>query len=61
MTAREVVALLQEHGWFKDRHRGSHAIYKHPTATGRIVVPMHNGDLPKGTLSDILKKAGIKR
>ncbi len=53
--------LLEENGWRKDRQRGSHAVFKHAERFGRIIVPMHNGDLPKGTLNDILKKAGVKR
>ncbi len=53
--------MLEASGWFKDRQRGSHAVYKHSARTGRIVVPIHPGDIPKGTLNDILKKAGLKR
>jgi predicted RNA binding protein YcfA (HicA-like mRNA interferase family) len=61
MTAREVVEMIEHAGWRKDRQRGSHAVFKHAERSGRIVVPMHNGDLPKGTVRDILKKAGIQR
>lgn len=61
MTAKEVVALLESAGWRKDRQKGSHAVFKHPDKTARITVPMHPGDLPKGTLNDILKKAGLKK
>ncbi len=60
MTAKEVVSLVEKAGWYKDRQRGSHAVFKHAERTGRVVVPMHHGDLPKGTLRDIVKKAGIK-
>lgn len=59
MTARELVARIEAAGWRKDRQRGSHAVYKHAEKSGRLVVPMHPGDLPKGTLRDILKKAGL--
>ncbi|MBX3111620.1 MAG: type II toxin-antitoxin system HicA family toxin [Fimbriimonadaceae bacterium] len=40
---------------------GVHAVYKHASKPGRVVVPMHAGDLPKGTLNDILKKSGLKK
>ncbi|MBX7132344.1 MAG: type II toxin-antitoxin system HicA family toxin [Fimbriimonadaceae bacterium] len=61
MTAREVVDAIEQAGWRKDRQKGSHAVFKHDDRSGRIVVPMHQGDLPKGTVRDILKKAGIQR
>jgi len=61
MTAKELVSLLESAGWSKDRQKGSHALFKHPRRNGRITVPMHAGDLPKGTLNDILKKAGLKK
>lgn len=60
MTAKELVAKLETAGWVKDRQRGSHAIFVHPMLPGRIVVPMHAGDMPKGTLNVILKRAGLK-
>lgn len=61
MTARELVSKLEAAGWRQDRQKGSHAVFKHQDRPGRIVVPMHSGDIPKGTLSDILKKAGLKK
>jgi len=60
MTAREVVAKIEADGLAKDRQSGSHAVFKHPQRSGRVIVPMHPGDIPKGTLNDILKKAGLK-
>lgn len=61
MTASEVVSRLKSDGWQLDRQRGSHAIYRHDMKPGIVVVPMHSGDIPKGTLNDILKKAGLKK
>lgn len=61
MTAREVIALIETAGWRLDRQRGSHAVFKHESKDGHIVVPIHPGDIPKGTLNDILKKAGLKK
>jgi len=56
VTAKELVAILEQAGWVKDRQSGSHAIFKHPDKPGRLVVPMHSGDVPKGTMRSILKK-----
>jgi len=61
MTAREIVTLIEKVGRTQDRQKGSHAVFKHPKRLGRIVVPMHPGDLPKGTMRDILKKAGVQQ
>jgi len=44
-----------------DRVKGSHHIYYHPETRRRVVVPLHKKDLPKGTLIEILKQAGISR
>jgi len=32
-----------------------------PNRSKRVIVPMHNKDLPKGTLISILKQAGIDK
>lgn len=60
-TAKELIRLLTERGFVFDRQKGSHAIYKHPDGTKRVIVPMHNRDLPKGTFHSILKQAGIRK
>jgi predicted RNA binding protein YcfA (HicA-like mRNA interferase family) len=42
-----------------DRTKGSHRIYYNYEKNRRVVVPFHKKDLPKGTLHEILKQAGI--
>jgi predicted RNA binding protein YcfA (HicA-like mRNA interferase family) len=61
LTARELVSILKDDGWYQERQRGSHAIFRHGTKLGIVIVPIHSGDIPKGTLNDILKKAGLKQ
>jgi len=57
MTGKELVKLLGKRGFVLDRINGSHYIM---VKEGKIVsVPVHNRDLPKGTLMSIIKKAGI--
>ena len=57
-TSRELLRLLKKAGFAELRRRGSHVILKHPD--GRMtVVPMHHGDLPKGTARDILRQSGL--
>jgi predicted RNA binding protein YcfA (HicA-like mRNA interferase family) len=51
--------LLEESGFLFACQSGSHAIYK-KSGMKIIVVPIHNRDLPSGTLNGILKDAGLK-
>jgi predicted RNA binding protein YcfA (HicA-like mRNA interferase family) len=56
MTAREVEAILRRAG-FEVIRIGSHRIWGKES---RIVpVPMHAGDIPKGTLHNIIKQSGM--
>jgi len=41
--------------------KGSHHIYFNPTTKERAVVPLHKKELPRGTLLEILKRAGIEK
>lgn len=60
-TSKELIKILERRGFILKRVHGSHHYYVHPK-TGKItVVPMHNKDLPKGTLHAILRQAGIKK
>lgn len=60
MTARDIIRILKDDGWQECGRRGSHIYFKHPIKPGKITVPMHSGDLPRGTLNSILKQAGLK-
>ncbi|MEO6832979.1 MAG: type II toxin-antitoxin system HicA family toxin [Chitinophagaceae bacterium] len=61
MKASEVIKLLKADGWYQERQKGSHKIFKHATKTGIVVVPDHSPkDIPPGTLNSILKQAGLK-
>lgn len=60
MKPKELIKLLLADGWQIERVRGSHHIFKHPKKDGMPVIPMHNKDLKPGTLTNILKQAGLK-
>ena len=61
MKVREVIRLLEKHGWVEMRSRGSHRHFKHPDEAFVITVPGNDGkELAPGTLNVILKKAGLK-
>jgi predicted RNA binding protein YcfA (HicA-like mRNA interferase family) len=61
LTPRKVVKILESKGFVLDRTKGSHCIYYNPETRRRAVVPMHKKDLPKGTLFEILRQAGLSR
>ncbi len=57
---RDVIRLLQEHGWQEVAQRGSHRQFKHNTRPGRVTVAgAPNKEIPIGTLRSILKQAGL--
>ena len=58
---REVVRFLEQNGFILDHTSGSHFIFYNPASKRRAVVPLHNRDLPKGTLLSLLREAGFSR
>ena len=62
MKVRQVIRLIESRGWRMDRIRGSHRQYKHPDRPGVVTIAGRPGDdLAPGTLSSILKQAGMKK
>jgi predicted RNA binding protein YcfA (HicA-like mRNA interferase family) len=61
LTPRKIIAILEKKGFVLDRIKGSHHVYYHPETKRRVIVPLHKKDLPKGTLLEILKQAGISK
>lgn len=62
MTVREILKILYADGWqqIPNQTKGSHIQLKHETKKGKVTVPSHSGDIPKGTLNSIYKQAGLK-
>jgi predicted RNA binding protein YcfA (HicA-like mRNA interferase family) len=54
-----VIRELKAAGWFLDRVRGSHHIFKHPVRPGHVVVPHPKKDLGTGSVAAIRKQAGL--
>lgn len=60
ISGKAFCRLLHLQGWQLQRIRGSHHIYTHPDKTEILTVPVHaNQDLKIGTLSKLLKDAGL--
>lgn len=60
MRSRDVIEILKEDGWKEVAVKGSHHQFSHPTKPGRVTVPHPKAEIPKGTLSSIMKQAGLK-
>lgn len=60
MKVKAVIKILEDDGWYIDRTRGSHRIFKHQNKSGIVVVPGKPSDeIPVGTLSSIWKQAKL--
>lgn len=61
LTPQEVIKILEKKGFILERTKGSHQIFRHPETRKMVVIPYHKKDLPRGTLLEILKQAGISK
>lgn len=61
VSPKKIIKILKKKGFVLDRVKGSHHIYYHSKDKKRVVVPMHKKDLPKGTLLEILRQAGLTK
>jgi len=60
MTAKELEKIIRKDGWIPVSQKGSHRQYEHPTKPGQVTIPIHKGDIKKGTANSILRQAGLK-
>lgn len=61
MKIRELLRELRKDGWYEVRRRGSHRVMRHSRKRGIVVVAGNpNADIKAGTLSQVLKQAGLK-
>ena len=60
LKPRAVMRSLEKVGFALVRITGSHHLYEHPSRPGRIVpVPLHNRDIKRDTLHNIIKQAEL--
>jgi predicted RNA binding protein YcfA (HicA-like mRNA interferase family) len=58
LSSKEVIRVLEDHGFSFATQRGSHVKYKN--ATGRIVIVPHpKKELPIGTTRSIVRQSGL--
>lgn len=60
VTGKKLCKILEEHGWYLVRIKGSHHVYVKEDVEERIVVPVHgNKEIKTGLLKAILKTANL--
>lgn len=59
MNSRDLMKIIQSDGWYLIRTTGSHHHFKHGEKLGLVTIPHPKKDLPKGTVKNILKQAGL--
>ena len=59
LPAREVIRRLKKAGFVEERQRGSHLRLWRESDRKMVIVPIHPGDIPKGTLRGIIRDAGL--
>jgi predicted RNA binding protein YcfA (HicA-like mRNA interferase family) len=61
-SPKEIIRILEANGWYLDRVKGSHHVYKNDALQKAVPIPVHgNRDLGKGLFYEILKQCGIDR
>ena len=62
MKVKELISLLESEGWIQIRMKGSHRQYRHPKSPKVVTVAgKPSADIPPGTLSSILRQAGLDK
>jgi len=60
-SGKELIRLLERHGWRVERIEGSHHIMTRPGREETLSVPVHgNRSLKIGLIKGILKAAGVE-
>jgi len=57
VPVRKVLRALESIGFVHRRTSGSHAVLRHPD--GRVAIVPQHGTVKRGTLSSILRQAGV--
>jgi predicted RNA binding protein YcfA (HicA-like mRNA interferase family) len=61
VKAKDFIRVIEQLGFYFDRQKGSHAIYKDSHGR-RVVVPIHTGkDLKQGTFMGMIQDIGIDK
>lgn len=59
MDSKAVRKVLQADGWQPVRQKGSHLQFRHATKKGVVTLTHPKKNIPKGTLRNIFRQAGL--
>jgi predicted RNA binding protein YcfA (HicA-like mRNA interferase family) len=55
VKAKDFIKVIKKSGFYLDRQKGSHAIYK-DNHGNRVIIPLHSGkDIKQGTLMGMIE------
>lgn len=57
LSSKEIIRVLEKHGFTFVSQRGSHAKYRKGSAT--VIVPTPKKEIPLGTLRSIIRQSGL--
>lgn len=60
VKSTSLIKLIKKDGWELIRTKGSHYHFKHSMKKGIVTIPHPKKDIPKGTVANILRQAGLK-
>ncbi|MBI4434918.1 type II toxin-antitoxin system HicA family toxin [Candidatus Uhrbacteria bacterium] len=58
ISARRVIRILQERGFFFVSQKGSHAKFRKGSCT--VIVPLHGKEIPYGTFRSIVRQSHLQ-
>jgi predicted RNA binding protein YcfA (HicA-like mRNA interferase family) len=59
LKSARLINVIKQDGWNLVRTKGSHHHFKHPTKNGIVTIPHPKKDIPKRTVANILRQAGL--
>ncbi len=59
LKPKDVEKILSKKGFLLKRQTGSHRVYFNENSSATVIVPFHGKDIPKGTLSSIIKQSKL--
>jgi predicted RNA binding protein YcfA (HicA-like mRNA interferase family) len=60
VTIRELETTLRAFGWYLDRQKGSHKVYRHATVTHSLVVPERRPHVGQHYVEQVISQLRIQ-
>lgn len=61
LKPRDIIRVLKKAGFVESHQTGSHLILEKPDSFYIVTVPIHNRELKRGTLYNIITQSGLSR